>query len=57
MTLTIASGDGLAGGDTGIAWEAHVAGFVFGAAVTLPFRDTLLRRTLAASPRGAAAYS
>ena len=46
----------LAGGDSGIAWEAHVAGFVFGAAVTLPFRSTLLRRTLAASPQAAASY-
>ena len=36
----------LAGGDSGIAWEAHVAGFLFGAAVTLPFRGVLLRRTL-----------
>jgi membrane associated rhomboid family serine protease len=31
----------------GVAWEAHVAGFVFGAVVALPFRETLLRRTLA----------
>lgn len=31
----------------GVAWEAHVAGFVFGALVALPFRETLLRRTLA----------
>jgi membrane associated rhomboid family serine protease len=31
----------------GVAWEAHVAGFVFGALVAFPFRETLLRRTLA----------
>lgn len=31
----------------GVAWEAHVAGFVFGALVALPFRETLLKRTLA----------
>jgi membrane associated rhomboid family serine protease len=30
----------------GIAWEAHVAGFVFGAIVALPFRERLLTRTL-----------
>ena len=33
-------------GVEGVAWEAHVAGFVFGALVALPFRSTLLRRTL-----------
>ena len=31
----------------GVAWEAHVAGFVFGALVAIPFREVLLRRTLA----------
>lgn len=29
-----------------IAWEAHVAGFAFGALVTLPFRRRLLENTL-----------
>ncbi|MBI5157746.1 MAG: rhomboid family intramembrane serine protease [Acidimicrobiia bacterium] len=33
-----------AGGDSGIAWEAHVAGFLFGVAVTLPMRERLLAR-------------
>jgi membrane associated rhomboid family serine protease len=31
----------------GVAWEAHVAGFLFGALVAFPFREILLRRTLA----------
>jgi len=31
-------------GDAGVAWESHVAGFVFGALVTLVFRGSLLRR-------------
>jgi membrane associated rhomboid family serine protease len=31
---------------SGIAWEAHVAGFVFGALLALPLRPVLLRRTL-----------
>ena len=31
--------------DTNIAWEAHVFGFVFGAAIALPLRRPLLRRT------------
>ena len=34
--------------ETGVAWEAHVGGFVFGVAVTLLFRDRLLRRVAAA---------
>ena len=34
-----------AGAETNIAWEAHVFGFVFGALVTLPLREVLLRRT------------
>ena len=33
--------------DGSIAWEAHVAGFVFGALITLPFRRRLLGNTLA----------
>ena len=32
-----------------IAWEAHVAGFLFGALVTLPLRSRLLTNTLAGS--------
>jgi membrane associated rhomboid family serine protease len=31
-------------GGTNTAWEAHVGGFVFGFAVALPFRRSLLRR-------------
>jgi membrane associated rhomboid family serine protease len=31
-------------GDTGVAWEAHVGGFVVGALVTLLFRRRLLAR-------------
>lgn len=34
----------LAGEESGIAWEAHVVGFVFGVLVTLPLRTVLLRR-------------
>ncbi len=30
--------------DVGIAWEAHVGGFLLGAILTLPLRETLLRR-------------
>ena len=45
---------GLAGQDTNVAWEAHVAGFVVGAVVALLLRPVLLRRTTeareAASP-------
>ena len=33
-----------AGGDSGIAWQAHVAGFAFGVLVTLPVRERLLDR-------------
>lgn len=47
----------LLGGDSGVAWEAHVAGFLFGAGITLPFRQTLLRRTLGGDPRSAGSYS
>ena len=36
----------IAGSETGIAWEAHVAGFIFGVIVTLPFRQRLLANTL-----------
>jgi membrane associated rhomboid family serine protease len=34
----------LVGADSGIAWQAHVAGFAFGALITLPVRDRLLAR-------------
>jgi membrane associated rhomboid family serine protease len=37
----------LASESSGIAWEAHVAGFLFGMAVALPFRRRLLANTLA----------
>ena len=30
--------------DTGVAWEAHVAGFLFGVLVTLPLRNRVLER-------------
>jgi membrane associated rhomboid family serine protease len=30
--------------DLGVAWEAHVGGFILGALVTLPLREMLLRR-------------
>ena len=30
--------------DVGIAWEAHVGGFILGVLVALPLRETLLRR-------------
>jgi membrane associated rhomboid family serine protease len=33
-----------AGDASGIAWEAHVAGFIFGVVVTLPIRERLLDR-------------
>jgi hypothetical protein len=33
-----------AGETSGIAWQAHVAGFLFGAVVTVPLRDRLLAR-------------
>jgi membrane associated rhomboid family serine protease len=35
----------LAGQNTNVAWEAHVFGFLFGAAVSLLFRSALRRRT------------
>jgi rhomboid family protein len=31
-------------GDTGVAWQAHVGGFLFGILITLPLREMLLRR-------------
>jgi len=34
----------LIGADSGVAWEAHVFGFGFGALVALPLRETMLRR-------------
>ncbi|MBM3695013.1 MAG: rhomboid family intramembrane serine protease [Actinobacteria bacterium] len=37
----------LVGESNGIAWEAHVAGFLFGMLVTLPFRRRLLSNALA----------
>lgn len=40
----------------GVAWEAHVAGFVFGAIVTLPFRGRLLGNTLAGRRERSLAY-
>ena len=36
----------MASSETSIAWEAHVAGFVAGAVVAIPFRELLLSRTL-----------
>lgn len=35
----------LVGVESGIAWEAHVGGFLFGIVVALPLRSVLLRRT------------
>jgi membrane associated rhomboid family serine protease len=35
----------MAGQETGVAWEAHVAGFLCGALLALPFRRRLLERT------------
>jgi membrane associated rhomboid family serine protease len=31
-------------GGTGVAWEAHAGGFVFGAVVSLLFRSRLMRK-------------
>lgn len=39
----------LASQESGVAWEAHVVGFVFGALITLPFRSRLLANTLEGS--------
>ena len=41
----------MAGEESSIAWEAHVAGFLAGAIIALPFRDALLRRTLEGAGR------
>jgi membrane associated rhomboid family serine protease len=46
----------LAGQDSGIAWEAHVAGFLLGVVVTLPIREVLLRRTAAGRAAATAPY-
>ncbi|HLA66184.1 MAG TPA: rhomboid family intramembrane serine protease [Acidimicrobiia bacterium] len=40
----------LFGSESGVAWEAHVGGFVFGAVVALIFRRTLLSRTMDGAP-------
>ena len=37
--------------DSGIAWEAHVAGFLFGMLIALPLRRRLLANTLNPQPR------
>lgn len=42
--------------DAGVAWEAHVAGFAFGAIVTLPFRRRLEANTLAGARSASVAY-
>ena len=44
LTLWLGSQFLLAGGGSGIAWEAHVAGFLFGVVVTLLFRGPLNNR-------------
>jgi membrane associated rhomboid family serine protease len=41
----------LVGAESGIAWEAHVFGFLVGVLVTLPLRPLLLRRTESARLR------
>lgn len=41
----------LAGDDSGIAWQAHAAGFLFGAAVAAVLRPSLLERVGAGEPR------
>jgi len=40
--------------DPGVAWEAHVVGFVFGVLITLPMRSMLLQRV--AARHGPSAY-
>lgn len=40
----------------GVAWEAHVGGFVFGVLLTLPFRRRLLANTLAGRRAAALGY-
>ncbi len=42
--------------ESGVAWEAHVAGFVFGVVVTIPFRRRLLGNTLAGAEALRAGY-
>ncbi|MEX2322549.1 MAG: rhomboid family intramembrane serine protease [Acidimicrobiia bacterium] len=41
----------MAGEESSIAWEAHVAGFLAGAIIALPFREALLARTLEGAGR------
>lgn len=41
----------MAGEESSIAWEAHVAGFLAGAIIALPFREALLSRTLEGAGR------
>jgi membrane associated rhomboid family serine protease len=40
----------LGGSDAGVAWEAHVAGFLFGMLVAFPFRRRLLGNTVQPVP-------
>lgn len=42
----------IAGQQTGVAWEAHVVGFVVGVVVALPLRNRLLANTLAGAQAG-----
>jgi membrane associated rhomboid family serine protease len=44
LILWFAGQFALVGGATGIAWQAHVGGFLFGAAVSFLLRRPLLRR-------------
>jgi membrane associated rhomboid family serine protease len=44
----------LVGEGNGIAWEAHVAGFLFGMLVAFPFRRRLLGNAMEPNPRSAA---
>ncbi len=49
----------MAGAESGVAWEAHVAGFLFGMLAALPFRRRLLGNTLqpvAAAPARPAGF-
>ena len=43
-------------GDAGVAWEAHVAGFVAGALIALAFRGPLLRRSRGGAAARAGAW-
>ena len=47
LLIWLGSQFALSSADSGIAWEAHVAGFVFGALVALVFRKPLLARVRA----------